>query len=403
MIVIAKGLVAGVLVWAVVSGLLRSTPTPELRDYGSFIASARAAVRGENPYGIYPLTFHVVLPGFDVWNPNLNPPVSLIAFGWWDRVEPHAGFRVWWWISLASYTAGVALLVRRHGVRSHWLHVLWAFALAGMWDTLALGQIYLPLVLAAVAAWLLLERGHATAAGILVGVIVAVKPNFLVWPVLLAAAGHVRPAMAAFATLVALWLAPIAVYGSGVYVQWFEVISSDRGRAAFLTNASLPGLLARMDLSSLGLVASALTLLALGTWALRRRPSSLHASALGLVGGIIASPIAWVHYALLLLPAFFAARIRLPILVAATLLVVPVPTVLGFLGTPSWQQVTFGSAYNWALLLCLVGWRHCAFPVHSNDILSIRRDSSATSAERSELALATSCCSTASRDSCSSS
>ena len=141
----------------------------------------------------------------------------------------------------------------------------------------------------------------------------------------------------------------------------------------------------------------------LALWARRHRPSALHATALGVVGGIVASPIAWVHYALLLLPAFFAAPLRASTAIAAGLLIVPVPLILAFLDAPRWQQATFGSAYNWAVLLCLLGCRHCGFPVQSNDNVEISRESSATSAARSESALLISCCRTASRDSCSSS
>ena len=38
---------------------------------------------------------------------------------------------------------------------------------------------------------------------------------------------------------------------------------------------------------------------------------------------------------------------------AAALLVVPVHVVLRFLDAPLWQQVTAGSLYNWAVVLCL--------------------------------------------------
>src|SRR5690606_17800790 len=120
-------------------------PSGELRDFGSFIASGRAGAAGQDPYGIYPLTFHVVLPGFDVWNPNLNPPVSVPLFGYLGRADPQRAFRAWWSVLLACYLVTIALLIRRYGDRRGWLLALWSLSLAGLWDTLALGQIYLPL------------------------------------------------------------------------------------------------------------------------------------------------------------------------------------------------------------------------------------------------------------------
>ena len=331
-----------------------AVPSGELRDYGSFIASGRAAAQGLNPYGIYPLTFHVVLPGFDVWNPNLNPPISVPVFAQFDRVDAHTGFRVWWLLSLSCYCAAVLLLARRYARRTP-LMVAWALALAGFWDTLALGQIYLPLLLAAVAAWILLDRGRMIAAGILIGVVVAVKPNFGVWPMLLLLAGHWRAPLAAVVTALSISVVPLLTHGFEIYAQWISLVLSDRGRAAFLTNASLVGLMSRAGLPSLGIVLSGLLLLWLARRARAWRPDPLHASALGIAGGILASPIAWVHYTLFLMPVFFVWPLAGPLRIAAALMIVPVPILLRFLDAPAWQQLTIGSAYNWATLLVLGG------------------------------------------------
>lgn len=346
---------AGILVLLIWTGISLAWPSGDLRDYGSFIASGRAAAAGDNPYGIHPLTFHVVLPGFDVWNPNLNPPISLPVFQLFDTVEPRTGFRGWWLISLGCYLLAVALLARTHGRPRRWFLAAWAIALAGFWDTLALGQIYLPLVLAAVIAWRLLEADRRVAAGVLIGVVVAVKPNFAVWPVLLLLSGHLAVAAAAGVTVLVLSAVPLVLYGPLVYRQWIDLLVSDTGRGAFLTNASFPGLTQRMDLELAGAIISIAWLLMLAAWALWKRPGRMDASTLGILGGIIASPIAWVHYTLFLLPVFFSRRWNLALAAAAALLAVPVPWVLSTLGAPAWQQLTIGSVYNWAMLLCAGG------------------------------------------------
>jgi len=335
----------------IADGVARARPTGELRDFGSFMGSGQAGIVGENPYGIHPLTFHVVLPGFDVWNPNLNPPVSVPFFGLLWRLGPEHAFVLWWGVSLFCFVAAVALLVRRYGQGSAWLLPLWAVALAGLWDTLALGQIYLPLVLATVGSWLLLERGRYVAAGVLMGVLIAVKPNFAVWPVVLLLAGHVRTPVTAALTAGLLSVIPVMTHGPLIYRQWIELIASDSGRAAFLTNASIPGLALRLDAGLVGMVLSIVLLTTLALWAVRQRPAPLRASALGILGGIAASPIAWVHYTLFLLPVFFSRRWTPPVVAAAALLVVPVHVVLRFLDAPLWQQVTAGSIYNWAVVL----------------------------------------------------
>ncbi|HSV29116.1 MAG TPA: glycosyltransferase family 87 protein [Candidatus Omnitrophota bacterium] len=338
------------LVAAMVRGLAWALPGPDLMDFGSFFASGEAAAKGGNPYGIHPRTFHVVLPGFESWNPNLNPPVSLPAFQLFALIDPHEGFRLWWAASFIGYAGGVLLLLRRY---RRPMAALLAFGLAGFWDTLALGQVYVPLVLAAIFAWLLLEKGRGIEAGLLIGLLVAVKPNFLVWPALLLLAGHHRPAVVAIAVAAVSSAVPVFLYGPEIYARWVEAVTADANRAAFLTNASLTGLGARLGSREAGLVAGAVLLAGLAWWAWRRRPDAMAASALGLVGALLASPIAWVHYTLFLLPVFFVLPASPLLVVSAALLVLPVPWVIELLDASAVAKATFGSVYAWAVILCL--------------------------------------------------
>jgi hypothetical protein len=360
------------LAWVIAGELPRVQPSDLLWDFGSFLASARAARDGLNPYGIYPLTFHVSLPGFEAWNPNLNPPVSALLCQLLDSPDPHRAFRIWRWISVGIYLLTVLLLLRRYRAPDPLPLVLWLFALAGFWDTLLLGQIYLPLVLAAVAAWLLLERGEGVVAGLLIGVVVAIKPNFLVWPGLLFLAGFFRPALVAGVTAGAISAVPLVVYGPEVYRQWFDLIASDRERAFFLTNASFAGLAARAGLPALGAITSVALLAGLAAWAFFRRPGAMQASALGLVAAVLASPLGWIHYTLFLLPVLVAGWHRPSLRLVGLLLVVPVPFVIGQFTEPALTQLTVGSVYAWALVLCLAvllydDWRASGLVVPSGD------------------------------------
>jgi hypothetical protein len=338
---------------AIASELLRALPGDPLMDFGSFVASARAAREGLSPYGVYPLTLHVVLPGFQSWNPNLNPPVSALLFRAFDLAEPHITFRIWWAVSVLLYGLTVLLLLRRYEELPKLTIALWAFALAGFWDTLVLGQIYVPLVLAAAGAWLLLERGERFWSGFLIGLVIAMKPNFLVWPALLFLSGHRRPALVACATAAAISAVPLLWLGPEVYRQWLELILSDRGRAAFLTNVSVTGLGERVGAPALGLAASVALLAGAAAWAFRHRPGALRASGLALVVSLLASPIAWIHYTLFLLPVFFSRWSSPFARLAGALLIIPVPLVLAHLGRPAWIQATVGSLYGWAVLLVL--------------------------------------------------
>jgi hypothetical protein len=326
-----------------------------LWDFGSFVASGRAAREGLNPYGIYPLTLRVELPGFESWNPNLNPPISALLFQAFDVTDPHVAYQIWRWISVIFYVAAVLLLVSRFSDRLQAVSVaLWGFALAGFWDTLFLGQVYLPLVFAGIAAWLLLERGAGLWAGILIGIVVAMKPNFLVWPVLLFLSGHRRPAVMAFITAGAISLMPLLIYGPEIYRQWFELVAADGDRALFLTNGSFAGLAARAGVPALGLLLGLLLLAGLAAWAFWRRPDVRTVSDLALVASLLASPLGWIHYTLFLLPVIVGHWRRPAMRIVALLLIVPVPFIIDQLAKPAWIQLTLGSVYGWALVLCLV-------------------------------------------------
>jgi hypothetical protein len=337
----------------IASEYTRTLPRDWLWDFGSFVESGRAAKQGLDPFGIYPLTFHVVLPGFESWNPNLNPPVSALLFQLFDLADPHRMFRIWYGISIALYALTVLLLTVRFSALPRPIFLLWAFALAGFWDTLLLGQIYIPLVLAGVAAWLLLERGQAFWAGLLIGCVVALKPNFAVWPVLLFLSGHMRPALWALLTAAVISAIPAVVLGPQVYGQWIELLASDEERAFFLTNASLPACSQGSAPPRSAWRSAPALLLAAAAWAFRVRPSVTRVGAIALTLSLLASPIAWVHYTLFLLPVLLSRWDLNGMRVVALLLIVPVSFVVSQFGRAAWIQVTVGSVYNWAIILCL--------------------------------------------------
>ncbi len=344
-------------VWALKVEIPRIFSAHGLWDFGAFVASGRAAAQGLDPYGIYPpLTPHVVMPGFESWNPNLNPPVSALLFQMFDTADPERARLIWNGISVLCYLIAVGLLLRRYTRGTESVLVgIWTLGLAGFLDTLFLGQIYTPLVLCAAGAWLLLERRQFIAAGILIGLLISMKPNFLVWPVLLFLAGYRLPSLAAIATAGIIALVPLAVFGPGIYIDWLKLVASDGERAVFLTNGSFAGLAARMGLQFLAPVISGALLIGLAGWAFRWKPGVLEASGLALVAALLASPLGWIHYTLFLLPVLMSHRSRVWCFITSLALTVPVPYVLAQFGKPAWLQATVGSVYGWALVLVLAG------------------------------------------------
>jgi hypothetical protein len=74
---------------------------------------------------------------------------------------------------------------------------------------------------------------------------------------------------------------------------------------------------------------------------------------MALLAALLASPLGWIHYTLFLLPVLLSHWHRPATRVVALLLIIPVPFVIDQFTKPAWIQVTIGSVYAWALVLCL--------------------------------------------------
>lgn len=241
-----------------------SYPQESLRDFGTFYESGKAALDGRNPFEIHENSYRVTIKHFDGANPNLNPPASLLLFAPMSLFEPHMTLRVIWWGSLAGFL-GVLLALNRiyRPTGGKWL-LLWAISMPGFWGTVMLGQVYVALLIAAAAAWILQDRGRLVAAGLLIGLLAAFKPNFLVWPVLLLIAGHWRTAIPAFVSFAVLSVLPVLFFGPQIYQQWIEmIVNDDPSRILWVTNMSVIAYASRLGLPGVGQAMAAGILLGL--------------------------------------------------------------------------------------------------------------------------------------------
>ncbi|TAK36271.1 MAG: DUF2029 domain-containing protein [Chloroflexota bacterium] len=333
-------------------GIVYSLPLAEsLRDFGSFLMSGRAAREGLDPYGAHAF----VLPGFDTQNYglNLNPPISVLAFRALSDLDPVMMFRAWFGLSMALYVLVLVLLGHAYATRVTFVRIVWALGLAGLWSSLHLGQIYTLLFATGVAAWLLLKRKRLVLAGLLIGILVAIKPNFVVWPVLLLAAGYPVAALPALLSGAVLSAVPLLVFGPSVYSSWLQVLPAATATGA-ATNGSLIGLMDRLGMPWVGIAAATVLLLAIATWAWRCRPCILFLSAVAITSSLLAAPLAWEGYTLLLLPVFFERSWGPLLTTAAVLLLPPAGLVMDLSRAFPWSLFTLGSAYNAALLLVFI-------------------------------------------------
>lgn len=322
----------------------------QLGDFGSFIASGTAARTGLNPYGTYPLTSHAEYADSKAIFPNLNPPISVLLFEQLSTFDPFSTLQVWRVLSVLLYILALSTLYRVYKIKTIWL--AWALTLAGFWDILVLGQIYIPLFAAAVGAWLYLLKDKPVQAGILIGIVCAFKPNMLVWPAFLFLANQHRAALWSVLSAGFLSILPTLKYGLGIYAAWLNAVTLTTWKA-MPHYASLFNLSERLGVPWLGFPLVFLLLAWLAWWVWRTQPSALKASAPAIVTAYLVSLLASPRFALFLIPIFFAWPKGNHLKISAALLLIPTSLIiwLGF-QTKSYA-IASGMVYPLALLLLL--------------------------------------------------
>jgi hypothetical protein len=336
-------------------GAAYAAPTDQLREFGSFLGSALLLQDGQNPYAVHPLTHYV--PRDDVGPTiNRNPPTLFPLFQALAQMEPFTARSVWLAVSCLCYLVMVVMLVRAYRERITPLAVLWLFALVAVWDTLSLGQLYLALAFLGICGWRWLQEGRSILAGLAIGVLAAVKPNFLVVPGLLLIAGYWRTAAAATLFGVAIVGASVLLYGLEPWQQWLALLGTDGPRAGFVTNGSLIGLATRLNAPLVGTITAVGLLAASAIWAWRIRPPAVKLTGVAIMVSLLASPIAWVHYSLLAVPVLISQwKNRGPAgAIAAFLLTVPTHFPVLLRSDDLFVRLSLGSIYVWAFVA--MGW-----------------------------------------------
>jgi alpha-1,2-mannosyltransferase len=333
----------------------------DLMDFGSFYASGLKIQSGENPYDpnseyIFEINFSRVGAGGKMM--NLNPPISVVLFRSLAQFDPHQTLIIWQVISAVLYAGSIILLGTTYKQNIGPAIFPWAFTLAGFWHTLVLGQIYVVLLLITAVGWILLRRGQYIPAGVVIGLVVAIKPNFIIWPIFLLFAGYFVTFFISILSSLIVSLIPVAFYGTGIYVQWLEASTLHPETIIMPGNNSMLGLTARFGSIPAGIVISIILVLILLIWSKLKISSSIekpeYVCALGIIASLLASPISWTGYTILLLPIFFSLKKwTVPAMISAAILSVPFQLVLQFFQTSFLNFVLFGWFYGWGILFLL--------------------------------------------------
>ena len=329
------------ILWKIFTNVLIDPNYIPVDDFGQFWAAGQLNFQGENPYS---------LP--ERLSTNLNPPVTLLFFQFLAELDPDTIYHIWRIISFILYIVLVAILAYSYRNPETPTRVVLAFCMTGIWYTLLMGQMYVFLLLLCVGAWLFLKSGKQLAAGLLIGLLAAVKPNFLVWPGLLLFIGAWPTAAVAFGMVIFLSILPLVSYSSVVYVQWFEMLVIYKA-APLATNMSIYGLTSRLGLPTLGLILALVLLVFTAYMVWRKHPNVLEVSSLAIVVALLATQYAWVGYAVLLLPIYFSRDWSWQLVASAALLCVP-SIIVFYIGRQSdLAQIAAGMIYCSALVLVL--------------------------------------------------
>jgi Glycosyltransferase family 87 len=324
-------------------------PNRNLRDFTTFVQAGRAYQQGLNPYVLYqePDETAGIEPGtpLETGSPNLNPPISVYPFraiANRDPVSVRNGLNV---VSALIYMVVCVALLKAYPGQRRPLIVLWLLALSGFWYTLLLGQIYLPLFALGLAALLLIERGRNLVwTGVLIGLVVAIKPNFAIWPLLLLLAGHRKVALTALGVAAAISVIPLLLDGPEIYSQWLDAARA-YPRAAIAPNAAMFGVTTRLGVPAIGYAIAVMLIGGGAFYAWRTRPTAREASGWSVMLTLLIGPLTWVGYTLFMLPLLMSRRwARWELAVAATM-VLP-----GGLGWPAGEIRLAGIVILSALL-----------------------------------------------------
>jgi alpha-1,2-mannosyltransferase len=323
---------------------------------------------------------------------NLNPPFWTLLISPLGLLEPLVAYRVFVLIMVMTSLTSLAWVAGELRLRTGWavFGVGMLLLSSPLLETLALGQMYPLLALGLVAVWIADRWDRPKVSGVALGLVVAIKPLLApvaLWPLVRRRWGMLGATLASggAATLVG-----IIVAGPGTTLDWLGVLASVRLDGTW-DNASLPGAAARLfrendfvePIATLPWLEPAAYVLGIGivvfTAFKARRGSEAGLWAL-VAASLLASPIAWHNYLLLLGPGILLllARGR----VATALLLLALQAI-----PPQWSEPWRGESTVLAALaltlyfyILVAHW--LAFLIHGGEVAE---DHAATRADRSVL------------------
>jgi alpha-1,2-mannosyltransferase len=253
---------------------------------------------------------------------NLNPPFWVLLISPLGLLEPLDAYRAFVAVTIVITVGYLAWVAGELRLRGGWAVVATAMLLLSspLLATLALGQIYPFLALGLVAAWIADRRENFVLSGVALGLVVAVKPSLLpvlLWPL---ARRRWRALAAALVSGAAATLLGVVAVGPRATLDWLGLLSGSP-LSPYWDNASLPSAAARLFTENefaepiavlpwLVPVAYGVGVGAVLYSAWRVRGGSEAGLWALVAASLLASPIAWHNYLVLLGPGILLLLAR---------------------------------------------------------------------------------------------
>jgi alpha-1,2-mannosyltransferase len=296
--------------------------------FGALAGIASDSMVVHMDFDVFWRSARALLEGGDVYSENGGPSISTNPPFWTVLVvplallEPITAYRVFVLLAVLAGVSYVAWTAEELRLQPAWA-VFGASLLVfsnPFLGTLALGQVYTLLALGLVTAWVADRRGKPLVSGATLGLVLAVKPQFapvLLWPLL---RRRWRMLAAALASGAAATLIGLVVAGQDAFVNWLAYVSS-RQPDGYWDNHTLPGATARLFrenefvepvamLPWVEPLAYVLGIAIIGLTALRVRKSPEMGLWALVAASLLASPISWHNYLVLLGPGVLLLMAR---------------------------------------------------------------------------------------------
>ena len=314
----------GVMVLAIVlqvrlgTGTLQRIWTDVMDIHADFDSFRRSAVAMLNGTDIYDAGARLV---------NLNPPVWTLLMAPFALLEPLNSYRLFVLVMLLTTIGYLAWMAEALRLRAAWAVVGTGMLVVSspLLATFALGQMYPVLALGLVAAWTADRQGSFPASGVALGLVLALKPSLaplLLWPLF---RRRWDMLLATIASGAVATLAGVVAFGPGATFEYVGIIRRVK-LEAFWDNASLPSAALRLfteneftqPLATWPWMLPVAYVVGIGLvilTAYRVRDGSEGGLWAMTAAALIASPIAWNNYLVLLGPGILLlmARRRVPL------------------------------------------------------------------------------------------